>query len=248
MKLSELLGELRRNVLRDASTAANGRDVDDSLWSDDALLLYLRDAEEKFVTQTLCLRDSITPAVTQITLVEGQTDYALDPRVIACLSALYDGRFQLGRTNYGTRFGSDAQVTPNSATHEPQSIGEPRLFYTDKDTGYLGVYPIPGATQAGQLIRLQVARRPLEPLSKTDLDASPEIPDEWHLDLVEWGAWRALRNHDADIDGDPQNISIVMARASAHKKRFEEAIAECKRKMKYMTTQRVEFGGRANWS
>ena len=78
MKLSELLGELRRNVLRDASTAANGRDVDDALWSDDALLLYLRDAEEKFVTQTLCLRDSITPAVTQITMVEGQTDYALD--------------------------------------------------------------------------------------------------------------------------------------------------------------------------
>ena len=69
LSTSELAGlhQACRNVLRDASTAANGRDVDDSLWSDDALLLYLRDAEEKFVTQTLCLRDSITPAVTQIT-------------------------------------------------------------------------------------------------------------------------------------------------------------------------------------
>ena len=78
--------------------------------------------------------------------------------------------------------------------------------------------------------------------------AEPEIPEEFHLDLVEWGAWRALRNHDADIDGNPDNIAIVMARASAHKKRFEEAVAECKRKFKYLNTQHVEFGVNANWS
>ena len=58
MTLGELLDELRRNVLRDASTAANGRDVDDALWSDDTLLLYLRDAETRFAAQTLCLRSS----------------------------------------------------------------------------------------------------------------------------------------------------------------------------------------------
>ena len=80
------------------------------------------------------------------------------------------------------------------------------------------------------------------------LDAEPEVPDEYHLDLLEWATWRALRNHDADIDGDPANISIVMARSSSHKKRFDEAVAECKRKNKYMNTQHVEFGVRANWS
>lgn len=248
MNLRDLLGELRRNVLRDASTAANGRDVDDALWTDDSLLLYLRDAEEKFVTRTLCLRDSITPAVTEITLVEGQSDYALDQRVIACMSALYDGRTQLARANYNTRYGADAAITPNSPRVEPQYAGTPRLFYTDKDTGYIGFSPTPSADAAGKVVRLQVSRLPLNPLTKTNLDAEPEIPSEWHLDLVEWGAWRALRNHDADIDGDPANISIVMARASSHKKRFEEAMAECNRRMKYLTTQHVEFGVRANWS
>lgn len=247
MKLSDLLDELRRNVLRDASTAANGRDVDDALWSDDTLLLYLRDAETRFAAQTLCLRDSRTAAVTEIALVSGQADYPLDSRVIACLSAVYDGRISLGRSNYATRLGADAQLTPNAARHEPREVGEPRLFYTDKDTGYIGVYPIPGDQQHGKLLRLQVGRYPLTPLSKTDLDAEPEVPESWHLDLVEWGAWRALRNHDADIDGDPNNISIVMARANMHRKRFDDAVAECKREAKYLTTQNVEFGPRADW-
>ena len=100
----------------------------------------------------------------------------------------------------------------------------------------------------GKLLRLQVARRPVNPLNRNALDAEPEVPDEYHLDLLEWATWRALRNHDADIDGDPANISIVMARSSSHKKRFDEAVAECKRKNKYMNTQHVEFGVRANWS
>lgn len=247
MTLGELLAELRGNILRDVSTIVDGSDSDD-LWTDESLIRYIRDAEEKFAAGTLCLRDSVTPALAQITLVSGQGDYTLDRRVIALYSALYNGNIQMGRCAYATRFGAGNNITPTSAYREPQGVGEPRIYYTDRDTGMVGFYPTPGTEQAGQIVRIQVARRPLVPLTKNDLEAEPEIPEEYHLDLLEWATWRALRNHDADIDGDPANISIVMARSSAHKKRFEDAIAECKRKAKYMSNQHVEFGVRANWS
>ena len=247
MTLRELLDELRRNVLRDMSTAVGGRDIDQSLWSDDALVMYLQDAETQFVTKTMCLRDSRTAELTSIAMAAGVSDYPLDARVVSCLSATYDGRIQLGRTNYATINGGDKAITPNNSRLSPIETGEPRLFYTDRDTGYISLYPTPTAAEAGKTLRLQVVREPLVPLSKNNLDASPEVPRRWHLDLVEWGAWRALRNHDRDIDGDPANISIIMARANAHKKRFEDAVAECKREIKYMTTQNVEFDVRANW-
>lgn len=248
MNLRDLLGELRRNILRDASTAANGREVDDSIWTDDALLLYIRDAEEKFASQTLCLRDSRTAAIANITLVADQEEYALDRRTISVLGAQLDGRMVLGRANWGTRFGADSQMTPNTSYQVPRETGEPRIYYTDRDTGFLGVYPIPSAGAAGKVIRLQVARRPLVPLTKNNLDAEPEIPEQWHLDLVEWAAWRAMRNHDPDLDNDVSAIALVRSRFEQHRTRFEAAVAECKRDMKYLNVQQVEFGPRANWS
>ena len=247
MTLTELLDELRTNVLRDVSTAVVPQ-AGDSLWSDAQLIRYLSDAEDRFARETLCLRDSITTAVARITLVADQADYPLDTRVISCNTAIYDGTLMLGRSSYGSRFGARGDITPNVARSIPQESGIPQLYYTDKDSAAIGFYPAPAAEQAGKVIALHVVRRPLAPLTSANMAAEPEIPEEFHLDLVEWGAWRALRNHDADIDGNPDNIAIVMARASAHKKRFEEAVAECKRKFKYLNTQHVEFGVNANWS
>lgn len=247
MNLRDLLTELRKNILRDISTAVDGRVSDGALWDDDSLILYIRDAEEKFATGTLCLRDSINAEVAKVQIIAGETDYKLDRRVIAVYSAQFDGRINMGRTTYSTRYGSVPNVTPTGASYESQETGDPRLFYTDKDSGYVGFFPTPSADAAGKDVRLQVARLPLNPLTRNDLNAEPEIPQEYHLDLLEWATWRALRNHDADIDGDPANIQIVMARASQHKKRFEDAVAECKRKIKYLTTQHTAFGVNANW-
>lgn len=247
MNLRDLLTELRKNILRDVSTAVDGRVADGSLWDDDTLILYIRDAEEKFAVGTLCLRDSISPDVTRVQIAAGEPDYKLDRRVIAVYSAKLDGRVNLGRTTYSTRYGSVPNITPTSASYESQTTGEPRLFYTDKDTGYVGFYPTPSVDQADLEVRLQVARLPMNPLTRNNMNAEPEIPQEYHLDLLEWATWRALRNHDADIDGDPANIQIIMARMSQHKKRFEDAVAECKRKIKYLTTQHTDFGVNSRW-
>lgn len=247
MILRDLLAELRENILRDTSTALVSPNSD-SLWSDEALVRYIRDAEDKFAAGTLCLRDATTPALCQLTLVAGQADYPLDRRVLAVYAARH-GDTHLGKSGYASRFGGQGDLSPAFARSEPGDVGLPTLFYTDRETASLGVYPTPDATAAATPLRLQVARLPLTPLSTSDLDAEPEIPAEYHLDLLEWAAWRALRNHDADVDGEPGNLSIVMARTSAHKKRFEDAVAECKRRFKYLNTQHVTFNVRGNnWS
>lgn len=246
MILRDLLAELRDNILRDTSTALTSAN-DDSLWSDETLVRYIRDAEEKFASSTLCLRDIATPALCQLTLVAGQADYPLDRRVLVVYAASH-GLLQLGHGTYASRYGQVGDLSPAYARYESDVTGTPKIFYTDRATASLGVYPTPDADAALTPVKLQVARLPLNPLSTANLDAEPEIPSEYHLDLLEWAAWRALRNHDADVDADANNLTIVMARTGAHKKRFEEAVAECKRRFKYLNTQHVTFDVRGhNW-
>lgn len=244
MILRDLLAELRDNVLRDTSTALNSPD-DDTLWSDATLVRYIRDAEEKFAASTLCLRDIATPALCEITLADGQADYPLDRRVLVVYGASH-GLLLLGSGSYSSRYGQVGDLAPAYARYESNVTGTPKIFYTDRATSSLGVYPTPDADAALTPVKLQVARLPLNPLTVANLDAEPEIPVEYHLDLLEWAAWRALRNHDADVDADANNLTIVMARTGAHKKRFEEAVAECKRRFKYLNSQHVAFNIRGN--
>lgn len=246
MTLRELLDELRTNILRDISSAADGRVKDGATWTDAALLRYIRDAEAKFVSQTLCLRDSRTPEITQITLIAGQSEYDIDLRVVSILAAQLDSRVVLGRTTWAGRFGADPSLSPNTSYTAPGESGQPRIYYTDRDSKAIGFYPEPSASNAGKVVRLQVARMPLAPLSGMD-DVS-EIPEQYHLDLVEWAAWRALRNHDPDIDGANEVLALLRARTEQHRTRFEAAVAECKREFKYLNVQQVDFAPRANWS
>lgn len=246
MNLRDLLDELRSNILRDVSSAADGRVKDGASWTDPALLRYIRDAEAKFVSQTLCLRDSRTPEITQITLISGQAEYDIDARIVSILAAQLDGRVVLGRTTWAGRFGADPAMSPNTSYTAPSESGQPRIYYTDRDSKAIGFYPTPSEQQAGKIVRLQVARMPLAPLSGMD-DVS-EIPEQYHLDLVEWAAWRALRNHDPDIDGANEVLALLRARTEQHRTRFEAAVAECKREVKYLNVQQVDFAPRANWS
>src|SRR5678816_2372710 len=98
MKLSDLLNELRRNVLRDVSDSVT-KDQFGDIWTDESLVMYINEAQNRFATKTLLLRDETTPEVTEITLVEGQEVYSLDSRVRALYGARI-GNLRLSRTTY----------------------------------------------------------------------------------------------------------------------------------------------------
>jgi len=239
MDLGELLDELRANILRDASDEV-GPHGDDRLWSDQTLVRYINDAQDQFAVQTCLLRDETTPAVTRLTLVEGQEVYALDPRVIAVFDAKLDKR-HLARSTYGALTSGAGDVVTGGVRYGPRVHGTPRMFYTDRETGKLGLWPAPDTVLDGSTLTLRVARRPLAPLSYGALKAVPEIPVEFHLDLLEWAAWRALRNRDVDAES--------MSKASMHKKRFEDTLKELSRKAKRLLAQDIQFDTRGtNWS
>lgn len=234
MDLQELLEELRENILRDVSDAVSP-DSDDPLYSDKALVRYINEGQERFAAQTLCLRDETTPEVTRLTLLPGVDQYALDARVVAVLGARIGNR-HLARTTYGALTTPAGDHTFGSAP-ATCARGTPLRFYTDRETQKLGVYPAPD-TEA--TLQLRVARLPLGTLRPTHLKAVPEIPSQWHLDLLEWAAYRALRNHDADVEN--------MAKANSHKKRFEDTVTELSRQSKRLLVQDIQFKFNADWS
>jgi hypothetical protein len=231
MKFSELLAELRTNILHDTSALQSG--PSDHYWSDDTLVRYINDAQRRFARQSLCIRDFTTPEVVEVVLKEGVADYVLHPSVRYVISAKFDTRWLIRTTQ------PRANSTANPATDffdvsDIRQPGEPQWFATDVgfdvDTAdhpvTLTVYPTPSATETDKLIRLRTCRLPLTKFSLDDgsEDKECEIPEERQLDMLEWAAWLAFRNWDIDSE-DRQ-------KGEMHKKRFEEAIEETKREVR----------------
>jgi hypothetical protein len=236
MNLEELLEELRENILRDTSDEV-GHNPDSYLTDTRSLVRYIQDGVVKFAVNTLCIRDESTPAVTRVALATGVESYDLDPRVVAIFGARI-GATHLRRTTYSGMLGTSDRAH-SRPIEDWGRRATPMWFYTDRESGRMGVYPAPDDSLDGYELILRVARKPLEPLTAADLKAVPEIPEEYHLDVLEWAAWRALRNHDADLES--------MSKASAHKKRFNETVEELSRQAKRLLAQDVQFAPNSHW-
>lgn len=244
MTLDDQLQELRNNILRDRSDIIAGDT--DSLWSDETLLMYIKDAERRFARQTLLLRDSTTPAATQLKMKSGVATYMAHKSVIAVISARFD------TNSYDIQRSGHAIITqanpPEFLSFDPTSPftvapGAPLAYYTDETLVFarqggvtVTMYPVPGATEDGKLLHMRVIRLPMTGYDKDCLDRESEIPEDYQLDVLEWAAYRAQRGFDADA-GAPTS-------ADAHKKAFDEAVdravQETKRKM--FTNTGIHYG------
>lgn len=230
MTLGEMLDELRGNILRDRSDIIAGDS--DALWSDKTLLSYIRDGARRFAREVMYLRDgSVGGPYTTIKLKAGVRDYPLHKDVFAVLSARDSTKqYDLSRTGHALVQMRQPQDTfiidPTDAGLIPP--GEPLGFYTDETDVYaaqkrvtLSAYPIPDTDTDGRVVNLRVVRLPDDCFEPDQLDAYPEIPEDYQLDVLEWAAYRAQRNRDADI-GDGAN-------ADAHRAAFEDAIKRAQR-------------------
>jgi len=245
------LDELRSGLLRDTSALKSG--PPDHFWQDANLVRYIDDAQRRFARLSLCLRDSTTPAVTQVVLVgDGQTDtYQLDPSVLFVVSARHQNQQKdMVRMQHPSSVGTQNTFTETYDFNRYPVSGEPTMYTTDEgfdpdndhaiNMRFFGMpLDLEGATQTGKIVYLRTIRKPLVTLDLTQMATEFEIPSDYHLDMLEWAAYRALRN--IDIDGEDRT------KAEAHKKRFEEAIAECKRdiRRKLWQPEMWGFGGNA---
>lgn len=237
MTLSELLDELRTNILRDVSSAVVDQDAD-RLWSDATLVRYINDAENKFARRTRCLRDSTTAKVVEVTLEEGVEYYTLHPSIIGVMSASLPN-VPLRRTMEGVINGAPADVAGGTYAPTKGTTGTPMWFSTDDAVRTLRIVPIPDAASAGVTVRLRVERLPVKPLDVNAPTASPEIPVDYHLDLLEWAAFRAYRNH--DVDGENNQ------KANSHRAAFNTAVEEVAQGIKMQALAPVQFGIQARY-
>lgn len=244
MNLTEGLDELRVGILRDSSSLKSG--PPDAYWTDARLVNYIDDAHKRFARRTFCIRDDTTPEVTQLTLDSSVGVYTLHRSVMKVETARHEDDMQdmVRITHY------HAINVQNEATEDFQfaivtAPGKPTRFSTDEgidpDKGHairLRLLGVPDTTQTGKIVYLRVIRQPLKRVTLENADEYRfEIPEEYQLDMLEWAAYRALRNWDIDSED--------RTKANEHKERFEAAVKECKKDVlrKIWQPLRWEFGG-----
>ena len=231
MELKELLLELRENILHDRSDRTSGNA--DVLWSDDTLLRYINEAHRRFAREGLVIRDNTSPE-TQVTLLDGVSEYALHPAILAVISArLVGDTTDLQRTGHAHL---DSRTAPGQMYFTPSSgtprQGRPLVFATDETLSQFGgsdpatamtmrVYPVPDANTAGVVVQTRVVRMPLRELRFGETETL-EIPEEHHLEMLDWAAYLALRIADIDA-GDAQRSAGFRQSFEIHVKEARQA-------------------------
>lgn len=252
MTLEQLLSLLRGAILNDRTSRVSGSS--DYLWTDEELVIYMNEAQRRFATQGLVLRDGTSPEATRITLVAGQSSYDLHESVLAVLSARVSSQeVDLQRVGHSVlnayRQPTESWIDPSSLTTMPP--GAPVAFSTDEtlsldDYDSLGratlrIHPVPSAELAGTIIQLRVVRKPIEQLQLSDLQASPEIPADHHLEMLDYAAYLALRI----VDDDAGSVK----RAADFKATFEENVTEARKSAMRKLFAPMDWGfGRGGYS
>lgn len=226
MTLGELLTLLRESILNDRTDRVKG--TSDYLWRDSTLVTFIDEAQRRFAVRSLALRDATTDEVTKVVLKAGQTTYPLHTAVISVMTAKRAAR-DADLTRVGHSIFS-AYMSPTDAFQDPASYtgippGETRLWSTDEAVNdifgdsfsqiSLRVYPAPTAAQEGDVIRLRVIRKPLAKLVPSALGAVPEIPEDHHIEMLDWAAYLALRIVDDDA-GAPKRAAEFAASFESH--------------------------------
>jgi hypothetical protein len=214
MKTSELIAECRA-ALDDQSSLVTGDP--DKLWSQERILRRLIAAQRIWARETWTITDDATAAVVQIALVAGQADYALHASVLGVLSArLSDTDRPLRRRSWNQIYGPTPPELDHWDTNSPLQMhaGRPQLFATDTATSKITFWRKPDAATIAlaPTVLLRVARLPLNPLTLST-DSSPEIPEQYHIDLCDYVTGWLLKNTANNDTGEAQGEARRIGRS-----------------------------------
>jgi hypothetical protein len=191
------------------------------LWSDALITEYLAKAERIFAERTHTLQDFSTYTVTT---VQGQAAYALDPVVLAVLVAQVSTEARpLARIN-------SVRMSTFSAT---ESL--PRSFTVRG--GIPATLELALPADAVYTINLGVATRPTAPLT---LVTVPEIPEQYHLDLVDYVVQECFVH--ADADGFAPEVSAIA------ESRWNMALKQAKRDVYHTMHTNNTRADMPNWT
>lgn len=177
--------------------------IDDRLspyfWPDATLLGWLAEGEDTFCDDTGYFRDGTSYS---ITLEAGTQVYALpSDRIIETLS-IWNGYTRLTQPKTSEEF--DAASLDWGTT-----TGVPTMWKQDVDTGSIIFYPTPSDTADAVVLSLRVWRYSLVSLDD-DASEAAEVPSRFHRACIEWAAYKALNEHDAETQ-DPVKAAEHLA-------------------------------------
>lgn len=210
MNLREMLAATARDFLDDRTDLVDGEA--DSIFSDETLVRYFNAAEQRLCRRAWVLQDIGHPQAGVVVLVTDKATYKLHKSVLAVLSATpADTDFPLNRSSDNVVLGVR---TPEQDFWDVNRItaftpGRPLAITADAGTRTVRFVPTPSSTENGLRIGLKVARMPYCPLSLSDLNACPEVPEEWHLLLCEYAAGKCLMHPNVDASAKTEGRNIL---------------------------------------
>lgn len=193
MLVKELLKFTRYNKLLDKASPP--------LWSDAVIVTYLDEGQTLFSRKTdYFIEDDI-----EISLSEGESVYDLDSKVAFVYAVRFDGYDYI-------------RLAPATEGWTPDSTMStmPTRYTLDRKTNSIRFYPVPDGPYTAIL---RVARLPAA-LALDDLEAEPELREEYQIGLMDWAVYRCLTHNDVDGGND-----MAAEKALA---RFNEMVSRAK--------------------
>jgi hypothetical protein len=174
--------------LIDAFRARAQDTVEPYLWSDDEVREFATDAENEAAERGRLIRDSTTPEICVVEVLEDQAGYDLDSRIISVERAKMDG------ATLPLKLTSTDAMDRNGAWEHRTGTPSYAVLDAEGPAWRLTLSPIPTADGT---LRLQVFRYPIGPLS-SDGGNVPEIHARLHPRLIDWMLHRAYGKQDAE--------------------------------------------------
>ena len=236
MNLAELLEHTAKDYLDDRVDLLDGEQ--DNLWSDALIVRYLNEAQRILARRAWCIVDYGVAPSGVIVLVTGKELYPLHKSVLKVYDATPTtqsaplGRVEDVGLRDPTPLGSDAFDVGQAASAAGLSTasGVTLALASDAGTRSLRVYPPPAADQNGTRIEMKVARLPTTWLTLEDTEASPEVPEDYHMILCTYAAGKCLTQ--PNVDGQMKTDGRLLLAE------FDAAVKEARQ-----DRQRAEWNG-----
>ncbi|MCG6552568.1 MAG: hypothetical protein L7F77_09595 [Candidatus Magnetominusculus sp. LBB02] len=165
MTLNEILATTR-SMLDDTATPY--------LWPDAELVVCLNDRLNAMCAEALCITDSSTPQICQISLTKGTASYPLDSRIIAIKRATV-------QSTATPLFKTTADSLFRWYGLWQNFEGTPAYYLLDVQSGFITLHPVPAVSDT---LHLSVYRLPLSEMSTLYPNVEPEIPRRYTRTLI----------------------------------------------------------------
>lgn len=181
MFISDLITMVREDFTEDTNSAKY-------LWTDESLFRKFTEAQRQACNRANLIFDDTNAQYTQITLVSGQSSYDIDPKVTVVDKVRFDGNVILKKTKDEL---DDIQSTWRTDT----GLTGKTVFYVISGKKLRFNY-IPDADDDGKIVYLDVYRLPEDDITSDAQE--PEIPTEYHRDLIWWVLYECYSKRNVD--------------------------------------------------